>query len=138
VKYVGIEENKIVGRRWIEEVWQKGSSLDELIDENFSFDYPSMEHDRQTYMNFVKLYLESFPDLKFTVEDIVAERDKVAIHWKAQGTHKGEFWGVPPTGKKVIGRGISIIQIKNGKIVKEWGYQNNLEFMQQISPTQQQ
>jgi len=137
---VSIKENKVISRRWIEEIWQKAASIDELLSEDFSFNYASSgtEPNRETYEDFVKIYLERFPDIKFSVEDVVSEGDKVAVYWKGEGTHKGEFWGVAPTGKKVKVAGISILQIKNGKIVKEWGYQNNLDFMQQLGAIPQQ
>ena len=55
-----------------------------------------------------------------------------AVHWSGRGTHTGEYWGAAPTGKQITFRGISIIKIKDGKIVEEWGYDNSLEWMGQL------
>ena len=63
---------------------------------------------------------------------MVAEGDKVAVHWKGTATHKGEFFGIAPTGKRVTIAGTSIIQIVGGKIIREVGYMDTLGVLQQI------
>ena len=130
------EENKAIARRWMEEVWQKASpaAIDELLAANFVFNYPppGVEPDRKAYKQTVNEYFVGCPDLQFTTEDMVAEGDKVAVHWTGRGTHKGEFWGIAPTDKQVTMRGISIIRIAGGKIVEEWGYMNTLDLLKQL------
>ena len=83
-----------------------------------------VEPDREVYKQEVNSYFVGFPDLQYTIEDMVAEGDKVAVRWTGRGTHKGEFWGVAPTGKEATMRGISIIRIEGGKILEEWAYMN--------------
>ena len=133
---MSIEENKAVARRWMEEIWQKASpaAMDELLASNFVFNYasPGVKPDREGYKQSVNGFFVGFPDVQFTTEDMVAEGDKVAVHWTGRCTHKGEYMGVAPTGKQVTWRGISIIRIEGGKIVEEVGYMNMLELMGQL------
>jgi steroid delta-isomerase-like uncharacterized protein len=68
---------------------------------------------------FVEPYHDAFPDLRGTVEDLVAEGDKIAVQFKMQGTHRGPFMGVPATGKQVTVTGMAIVQVANGKIAQE-------------------
>ena len=77
-------------------------------------------------------YLVVCPDLKFTVEDMIAEGDKVVARWTIRGTHEGTFLGVPPTGKQVTGKGVTIKRIAGGKVVEEWALIDLLGLMQQI------
>jgi len=65
------------------------------------------------------LYGASFPDQRFTVEDLVAEGDKVVVRWTVRGTHQGELMGIAPTGKQVTVTGITIYQLTDGKIAEE-------------------
>lgn len=128
------EENKALVSRWMNEIWQEVNpvTINEILAPDFSFNYgpPGIKPDREAYKQTIDSIFAGFPDVKFTTEDIVAEGDKVAVHWMGQGTHTGEFWGIPPTGKQVAMRGISIIRIEGGKIVEEWGYMNTSDVMQ--------
>ena len=66
-------------------------------------------------------YMRAFPDLRLTMEDIVAEGDRVVTHLTGHGTHRGEFRGVPPSGERVDLRVIVISRIEERRIVEEWG-----------------
>ena len=133
---MSIEQTKAIARRWMDEVWQNASeaAIDELLADNFVFNYPSpgANSDREGYKQTVKWPRTSLADIQFTTEDMVAEDDKVAVQWKGAGTHRGEFFGVAPTGKRVTIAGISIIQIVDGKIIREVGYMDTLDVLQQI------
>jgi steroid delta-isomerase-like uncharacterized protein len=130
------EENKAIARRWGEEVWGKGNQavIDELFAPNFVFNYPlpGATPDLKGYKQSVAMMLGPFADIQCTAEDVVAEGDKVAVRWTWGGTHKGEFMGVPPTGKQVTITGISILRIAGGKIMEEWGEMDNMGMMQQL------
>lgn len=76
---------------------------------------------------------EAFPDIKYTVEDMIEEGDKVVARWTTQGTHKGTFMGIPPTGKQVTFSGIEIIRIKDGQAVEEWEEFDRARLMQQLT-----
>ena len=78
------------------------------------------------------MYRTAFPDAKVIIEDVIAEKDKVVIRWTGRGLHTGEFLGVPPSGKQVQMRGISIFRVANGKIVEQWSELNLLDIMLQI------
>ena len=123
---MSVEINKALARRWMKEIWQKANpaAIDELLAPDIFFNYtrPGVKPNREAYKQEVNSYLIGFPDLQYTIEDIIAEGNKVAVRYVGRGTHKGEFWGIAPTGKKVTMRGISIIRIEGGKIVEEWVY----------------
>ena len=81
---------------------------------------------------FVSMMRSAFPDLRITVEDDMAEGDKVVTRWTRQGTHQGELMGVAPTGNQVTVTGITIHRIAEAKIVEEWSNWDALGLMQQI------
>ncbi len=128
------DANKALIRRFFEEY-----RLD-VIDALFAPDYthhdpnlpPELQHGRDAYKQVVAMFLAAFPDLRTTVEDLIAEGDKVTARWTFRGTHHGEFMGIPPTGKQVVWTGMSITRVANGKIVEQWGEQDFLGVLQQL------
>lgn len=74
----------------------------------------------------------AFPDITYTVEDLIAEDDKVVARWSARGTHTGDFMGIPPTNKRVRFSGIEVIWVVDGRAVKEWGELDRLGLMAQL------
>ena len=74
-----------------------------------------MQHSRDAYIGHLPMFYEAFPDLRVTVEDMLAEGDKVATRWTIRGTHQGELMGIPPTGKQVEASGITIHRVSGGK-----------------------
>ncbi|MCX6568577.1 MAG: ester cyclase, partial [Candidatus Aminicenantes bacterium] len=79
-----------------------------------------------------KAYLSAFPDLNQTIEELAVSGDKVIVRFIAKGTHKGDFQGIPATGKKIELSGIVIFHIKDGKIVEERQETDSLGFMTQL------
>ncbi len=128
------EENKALYRRYIEEVFNKRNMA--FLDENFAPNWvhhdPAGPEDMETFKQRLTMQLAAFPDFHFTVEDVVAEGDKVAARWTARGTHKGELMGIPPTGKQVTIAGIGYIRFQGGKIVEDWTLHDALGMMQQL------
>ena len=127
------EENKALALR----AWEASNNPD-IIDEVYTPDLVWHEPDRdiQGYgqaKQFVSSFIEAFPDLNATVEDVIAEGDKVVTRWTIRGTHQGEIeeFG-PPTGKQAELQGISIHRIEGGKIVEEWNRYDNLSLLQQL------
>jgi steroid delta-isomerase-like uncharacterized protein len=115
----------MIERRLIEEVWNQGNFS--VVDEVVARDYighsstPAGEtHGPAGYKQFYAALREAFPDFQVTVEDQVAEGDKVVTRWTARGTHLGEFQGIPPTGRRGAITGITIDRIANGKVVECW------------------
>jgi len=74
----------------------------------------------------------AFPDLHYTIEDMIAEGDKVVVRLTFSGTHRGEFMGVAPTNKRVTTTAIFIQRIVSGKLVEEWSNADLLGFFQQL------
>ena len=131
------EENKTIARRWMEELWSQGNSdvAGEIIAANYAVHDPGtpgrvggVEGEKHT----VTMYRTVFPDLRFTMEDVVGEGDRVVVRWTTRGTHRGELMGVPPTGKQVVVTGISILRIANGKIAEHKLNWDTLGMLQQL------
>ena len=127
---------KALMRRFIKE-WNKGKAAAmAVIDEMYATNFVSHgDEDIRGIKNVKKSTSEefsAFPDLHFTIDDMVAEGDKVAARITMTGTHKGEYMGAPPTNKKITIRAIAIERFAGGKIVEEWGMTNTLGLMQQL------
>jgi steroid delta-isomerase-like uncharacterized protein len=131
------EENKTIVRRLFEELWNKGnlSVADELFAPNYkhhdtsTLDFglgPDSEKKRAT------LYRTAFPDVRFTIEDIVAEGETVMARWSCRGTHKGDLSGIAPTGKQITISGVTIARLANGKMGEGWVNWDALGLMQQL------
>ena len=130
------EEKEAIIRRWSDEVWSKGNlaAMDELFATDFVFNYPApgVAPNREGYKQTVTMFVAPFADIHGTIEDTVAEGDKVVVRWTWHCTHKGDFMGIAATGKAVTITGICILRIVGGKIVEEWGEMDNLGMMQQL------
>ncbi len=75
---------------------------------------------------------DAFPDLRTTVEAVVAEGDLVAVRWTATGTHRAEFFGIVPSVKLLTFRGIEIVRVEGEQIVERWGEWNGIELLRQL------
>ena len=132
------EENKALTRRsW--EIVAKGSleTLDDALQEVYADNIVMHEPDEDVrgiegMTQFVSMIRSGLPDLRITLEDVIAEGEKVVSRWRAQGTHQGELMGIAPTGNEVAITGITITRIEDGKIVEEWENWDALGLMQQI------
>ena len=130
------EENKALIRRFFEEVWneQNLDAIDELVAAD-QVDHslpPGLPPGREGAKAFVGMYLSAFPDTRMTIEDIVAEGDRVVTRWSATGTHTGELMGIPATGKQVTVTGLDINRYSGGKSVEHWGQFDQMGMMQQL------
>lgn len=84
------------------------------------------------YRRQVERFITAFPDLKFTVEDTISEKDKLVVVWTANGTHKGTFMGIAPTNKKVSVSGITVHQIADGKILESTAVWDAIGLLQEL------
>ncbi len=126
------EDNKALARRGFEETMNQRNLavLDELHVPDFVFHAASRTiQGREPFKQFISMFLTAFPDLHVTIEDMIGEGDRVVVRFTYGGTHKGDFMGIPPTGKQVAVTGISIMRVANGKFLEEW---INSDLMQQI------
>jgi steroid delta-isomerase-like uncharacterized protein len=109
----------------------------DLIDGIYGTDFVWHEPDQdirgsEEARQFVTMFFDAFPDLNVTVEDEIAEGDKVVTRWTIRGTHQGDLEGIAPTGKQIVLQGITIHRIEGDKIVEEWERYDNLGLMQQL------
>jgi len=131
------ETNKTVVRRLFEEVWNKGNLpvTDELFAPNYAHhdsSTPDVGRGPESEKKRATLYRTAFPDLRLTIEDIIAEGETVMARWSCRGTHNGDLSGIAPTGKQFTISGISIARIANGKMAEGWVNWDALGLMQQL------
>lgn len=131
------DANKNVIRRLFEEVWNKGNLpvADELFTQNYSHhdsSTPEFGRGPESEKKRVTLYRTAFPDVRLTVEDIIAEGETVTARWSCKGTHKGDLNGIAPTGKQVTISGISVARFTGSKISESWVNWDALGLMQQL------
>jgi predicted ester cyclase len=121
---MSLEKNKALARRYQEDIWGKGNLalIDELLAPNFvDHSLPmGMDPGFTGAKRAVKGAIDAFPEGQWTVEELIAEGDKVVIRWKMQATHEHEFRGIAPAGKPVTVTGITILRIADGKIMERW------------------
>jgi predicted ester cyclase len=86
----------------------------------------------EVFKGTVTMYRSAFPDVRITVDDVIAAGDKVALRWHSEGTHRGELAGYAPTGARGSVTGISIDHWKDGKIVESWSEWDNLGLARQL------
>jgi len=130
------EQNKIIVEKYFDGWNSKDLKvLDEIADPQFSMYNPS---NSQNPMNseqtktWAESVFKSFPDVKYDIKEIFADGDKVAVWWTFTGTHQGDLWNIPATGKKVINSAIEIYKFKDGKILEERTEIDGMSFYQQL------
>lgn len=124
------EQNKTLTRRFYEEVFNKKNlrTVDELcapgfIDHNAA---PGQGPGAQGMKDWMQQFFQAFPDLTATVHDMVAEGDLVVTRLTCEGTHKGNFMGAAPTGKKVTFSALDMVRIKDGRATEVWHEGNDV------------
>ena len=131
------EQNKAVTKRVFDEGWNARNLA--VCDEVFTATHVS--HDPSTgdtppgpagLKGVISTYTGAFPDLKMTVNDILAEGDRVVVRWTAVGTNTGTMMGMPPTGKTSTVTGMLVNRFENGKIAESWGVWDKAGMLQQL------
>jgi len=130
------EDNKALVRRWFAEVDKGNPTIeDELLPPDY-IDHdpplPGMAPGREGVKQANALLRAAFPDTVHTIEDQIAESDKVVTRLRGRGTFTGECLGIPPNGKVVTIQGIAIHRIADGRLVEHWGVADKLSFLQQM------
>ena len=124
------EENKAIVSHWSEELWKGNQAIyDKCVAPNCLFHGIG---DQEDHKQFIAGLRTAFPDVSFTLEDQLAQGEKVVTRWTLRGTHQGELWGTAPTGKPVTVTGITIQRLAEGQIVEEWTEADSLGLQQQI------
>ena len=130
------EQNKAVARA-VFDVFNGGDpdALDDVVSAD-SVDHdpynPHAGEGREGLKKTIAMYRHGFPDLHISIDDQIAEGDKVVTRWTGTGTHQGDLMGAPPTGKSSTVTGIGIDRIENGQIVEAWGNWDTLGMFQQL------
>ena len=132
------EENKALVARMPLEVWSQGKLevIDEVVDpeliEHGTPAMPGVTMDREGIKTLVSEIRRAFPDLNVTLDHMIAEGDLVVTHATSSGTMRGEFAGMPPSGKQATWEQIHISRVRDGKIVEHWVVQDQMGMLQQL------
>ncbi|MBI3944183.1 MAG: ester cyclase [Chloroflexi bacterium] len=130
------EENKALIRRLNEEFWIKGNAG--ILDEVFAPDFldhtalPGSVPGREGLKQSITMFRAAFSDISDSIDDLIAEGDKVVWRWTFHGTQTDTVMGVPATGKQITFTGITIDRIANGRIIERWTQADYMGFMQQL------
>lgn len=133
--------NKAIVHRMFEELWNEGDMT--FVDEMFSPEYAGHDptdfnpetreaHGHDDVKTFVGMVRAAVPDIHFTVDDVIAEGDKVIARWTARGTHTRDLPGIPATGRRATVAGITIYRIVDGRIAEGWQNWDTVGMMQQL------
>lgn len=118
-----IDKNKVLMRRVYEEIWNKGNSA--LAVELFA--------EPQGVERFVSQFLDSFPDLQHTIEDMIAEGNQVAVRFSAEGTHTVRWLHFAPTGNRIRYTGVTLARIAGEKIIEHQTWWDKAGLMEQVT-----
>jgi steroid delta-isomerase-like uncharacterized protein len=131
------QQNKAAARRIAEEFFAGGrfEVADELVNASFvghDIAMPEPISGPDGLKQLARGYRDAFPDLNIRIEEQIAEGDMVATRWTATGTHKGELFGISPTGKQATVGGMTLDRFSGGKMGESWVYWDTLGLMQQL------
>jgi steroid delta-isomerase-like uncharacterized protein len=136
---MSLEENKALLRRIPEEIWSKGdmAAADAVLSSDFVNHNPAFGHPptRDGYKQTVAAFRQAFPDLAMTVEDILAEDDKVTVRFRVIGTQHGTFGAFSASGRPVDFTGTGTARVQDGQIVELWVNGDLLGLLQQLGAT---
>jgi len=128
------EENKAIIRQYTDEVFNRKDlgALERWLAASF-VDYganqpPGIEPVRRD----LSAFLTAFPDLEVVIDEQIAQGDKVANRYTIRGTHRGEFFGIPPTNREATWSEIDIVRLADGKLVERWAVEDRLSQQQQL------
>lgn len=127
------EQNKSLIRNYVE-TWNQGDlqKLSEYWSPNMVHHTRTKSHGLEEVKNIVGSFMNAFPDLRWNIDDIVAEGDRVVTRMTAQATNTGSYMGLPATGKKITCAVMGIARVDDGKIAEHWGVTDELAMMAQL------
>jgi predicted SnoaL-like aldol condensation-catalyzing enzyme len=127
---------KALVRRFNDEVLSQGKLkvIDELVADDYveHQEFPGLTADKEGLRGFVTMFRDAFPDLSIETLGVVGDGDEVWGHALMTGTHKGEFMGIPPTGKKISVAVFDRVRLRDGKAIEHWGVSDDLGMMTQL------
>ncbi len=131
------EENNAIAIRFFESAWNDGNFavLDELVTDG-TLDHSTLhgetEQGTESFRQIISMFREGFPDIHLTIDDEIYTGDKVVHRWTLNGTHTGQFMGIPPTGRTVSFTGTTIVRMEDGKLAERWSNVDMMRLMQQL------
>ena len=133
------EENKAIMRRFWE-VWEEGDidHLDELLAPdyvNHTLAAPDLPPGPEGVKEVIRMFWSGMPNLRVAIEDMIAEGDRVATRYALEGTHRGDLFGVAPTGRRLSIKSMTVERLSEGKIVEHWRVTDELDMMRQLGAT---
>ncbi|MDQ4076957.1 MAG: ester cyclase [Chloroflexota bacterium] len=128
------EENRELIRHFVEQVVNQHNpdALDQIIAPSFQTTFPGASPGREGFKQAMAAVFRGFPDIRTWIDDIVVDGDRVATRGGWEGTHQGEFQGIPPTGRRVKISYIDIWRVENGQFVENWVQMDFLGMLQQL------
>lgn len=135
---MSVKENKALMRHVFEEMNKGKAAFMAVMDEVYAADYVAHGgatgdlHGLKDFKTHIGALYDACPDLHFTVDDIIAEGDNVAMRWTLTGTLKGALMAIPPTNKKITYWAIEIVRTADGNIMESWERTDTLSMMQQL------
>jgi len=118
------KDNKAIYREFIETLFNEGrlERLEQLVDPGYVFHDapPGTPAGPEAIRQVVTIFRSAFPDLKITLEDQIAEGDKVCSRATTRGTHRGAIFGIAPTGRAIAFSGLTLVRVVNGRIAESW------------------
>ncbi|MBD3884303.1 ester cyclase [Phormidium tenue FACHB-886] len=130
------DHNKALYQRYIQQVFNQGQLdvLDEILSPSYVYHEapPGTPPGAEGIKQVVSIFRTAFPDLEITIDDQVAEDDKVCSRATTRGTHQGEIFGIPATGKAVTMTGLTLVRIVDGRIVESWVKNDVMALMNQL------
>ena len=133
---MSVENNKQLMHRFVEFINTAREQLaTELISDDAKFYVPGQPEPMRGpagYLLIISMMRSGFPDIQWTLDDVVAEDDKIAARFTMRGTHKGAFFGVPPTGKSIEIKAMNFYRFIKGQIFEEYGMPDMLSLLHQI------
>ena len=130
---MGIEEHKAVVRRFVGEVFVQGNgqAIDELVAEDF-VGHTWGNADREGLKAAMRRVAQGLADVSFTIEDLIAEGDRVAVRLTASARHVGDFMGLPATGRSYEIGEIHVFRLRDGRIAEHWHQYDQLGMLRQL------
>lgn len=129
--------NATVVRQWFEQFWnqRKSDTIEQLVSPDCRL-HGHADNDgvigMTEFREIAQALQTGFPDMHLDVEDTISESDRTVARWVARGTHLGDFMGIPPTRKKILVRGVSVVRFADGKMVESWDSWDKFGMLQSI------
>jgi len=133
---MSVEQNRLLVHRWAELFNRDGDLriVDEIVHPDFvsHSSPPGLPPGPEGVKLWASLFRDAFADLYSTIDDVIVEGDKAVERFTGGGTHTGEFFGIPPTGKQAVITGVNIFRVADGMIVEHWGNSDDLGMLYQL------